>query len=206
MPLSSKGLCDAEITTPAVKSELPVRYATPGVGITPALMTSPARPRAMRQLALDPFAGFTRIAANQEARMAFRESPDERGAETTHGQVIERICARLAADAVCAEESRCHRHLWDGHTHAGWLRRECRVIGRWIEANRQHVLSVRQARNVHEGRDRLADNCRTRLPGPLTVTEPWRGDAARVFPVRSRERSPGHRSPAARQALAGFRP
>ena len=35
MPLSSNGLCDAEITTPAVYPIRGVRYATAGVGMTP---------------------------------------------------------------------------------------------------------------------------------------------------------------------------
>src|SRR5690349_16731368 len=39
MPLSRYGLCDAEIITPAAKSSVRVRYATPGVVITPAKRT-----------------------------------------------------------------------------------------------------------------------------------------------------------------------
>src|SRR5215470_11561624 len=47
MPLSSNGLCDAEITIPRSYPADRVRYATPGVGTTPALVTcapSPAAP------------------------------------------------------------------------------------------------------------------------------------------------------------------
>src|ERR1700756_3992181 len=39
MPLSSHGLCEAEITTPASKPCAPARNATAGVGTTPALST-----------------------------------------------------------------------------------------------------------------------------------------------------------------------
>jgi hypothetical protein len=40
MPLSSNGLCDAEITTPACRRNARVRYATAGVGTGPARYTS----------------------------------------------------------------------------------------------------------------------------------------------------------------------
>ena len=40
MPLSLYGLCDALITTPADRRSARVRYATPGVGIGPASITS----------------------------------------------------------------------------------------------------------------------------------------------------------------------
>ena len=46
MPLCSNGLCDAEITTPASAWSITVRYATPGVGITPSVVTS--QPQAVR--------------------------------------------------------------------------------------------------------------------------------------------------------------
>ena len=47
MPLSSKGLCDAEITTPAsYSSKARVRYATAGVGSTPTLVTDAPSPPA----------------------------------------------------------------------------------------------------------------------------------------------------------------
>ena len=45
MPLSSNGLWDAEITTPAVKPLSGVRYATAGVGTTPGLVRSRPGPR-----------------------------------------------------------------------------------------------------------------------------------------------------------------
>src|SRR4051812_23350369 len=41
MPLSSNGLCDAEITTPRSYGPVRVKYAIAGVGTTPALVTSP---------------------------------------------------------------------------------------------------------------------------------------------------------------------
>ena len=45
MPLSSYGLCDAEITMPASNPRALVRYATAGVGMTPAVVTfAPAEP------------------------------------------------------------------------------------------------------------------------------------------------------------------
>jgi hypothetical protein len=40
-PLSWKGLCDAEITTPASTRMLSVRNAIPGVGSTPISRASP---------------------------------------------------------------------------------------------------------------------------------------------------------------------
>src|SRR5688572_12679838 len=41
MPLSSNGLCEAEITTPAVYARRGVRYAMAGVGMIPALIRVP---------------------------------------------------------------------------------------------------------------------------------------------------------------------
>ena len=40
MPLSCAGLCDAEIITPATAPCMRVKYATPGVGMTPSCITS----------------------------------------------------------------------------------------------------------------------------------------------------------------------
>ena len=61
-----------------------VRYATAGVGTTPALVTRRALARrAVRELGLDPGAGLARVAADQQARRlgAVRQRPHERGAE-----------------------------------------------------------------------------------------------------------------------------
>ena len=41
MPLSSNGLCDAEMTTPAVYPMRGVRYAIAGVGMMPAPVNDP---------------------------------------------------------------------------------------------------------------------------------------------------------------------
>ena len=41
MPLSSNGLCEAEITAPALACSLLVKYETAGVGITPKRCASP---------------------------------------------------------------------------------------------------------------------------------------------------------------------
>src|SRR5262249_55500244 len=46
IPLSSNGLCEAEITTPASKPAVRVRYATAGVGTTPVLTTTAPSPEA----------------------------------------------------------------------------------------------------------------------------------------------------------------
>src|SRR5581483_1563009 len=46
MPLSPYGLCDAEMTTPASNACVRVRYATAGVGTTPALVTTAPSPDA----------------------------------------------------------------------------------------------------------------------------------------------------------------
>ena len=67
MPLSSYGLCDAEITIPASNPSVRARYAIAGVGTTPALTTvapSAVRPRASSSL--DPRARFTRVASDHK--------------------------------------------------------------------------------------------------------------------------------------------
>ena len=46
MPLSSNGLWDAEITTPASYAFARVRYAIAGVGTMPALVTAAPAPDA----------------------------------------------------------------------------------------------------------------------------------------------------------------
>ena len=72
------------------------------------------RPDAARQLALDPVARFARVAPGDEPqRPAFgAHRPHQRRAEPGHGLVIERVLARLAADAVSTEESVGHK--WNG--------------------------------------------------------------------------------------------
>ena len=71
MPLSVYGLCDADSTTPRSKSSARVRNATPGVGITPALVTRRALAgRAARELARDPLARLARVAADDRAAPA----------------------------------------------------------------------------------------------------------------------------------------
>ncbi len=46
MPLSSYGLCEAEMTTPASYVPVRVRNATAGVGTTPTLVTDAPSPQA----------------------------------------------------------------------------------------------------------------------------------------------------------------
>ena len=106
MPLSSNGLCEAEMTTPAVYPMRGVRYAMAGVGMMPAPVSDAALARdAKGELALDPGTGFTRVAAGQETRAVTVECTRQRGAESTDGRTIERVLTRLPANAVGTEET-----------------------------------------------------------------------------------------------------
>src|SRR5688500_7514393 len=68
MPLSSYGLCDAEITIPASNPSVRARYATAGVGTTPALTTvapSLVSPRASSSSIHDPDSRVSRPITNR---------------------------------------------------------------------------------------------------------------------------------------------
>ena len=71
MPLSSNGLCDAEITRPASKPIARVTYAIAGVGMTPAVVISaPAEctPRASSRSIQSPDSRVSRPTRNFNAR------------------------------------------------------------------------------------------------------------------------------------------
>ena len=70
-----------------------------------------ARTRSVRQLALDPLTGLAGVAPDEKSRMPFRERANERSAEAAHRLMIQGVRPRLAPDAVCTKESRCHRQL-----------------------------------------------------------------------------------------------
>ena len=69
------------------------------------------RAHAARELALDPLAGFPRIAPGDEAQLpAFgAHRAHQRRAEPRYGLVIERKLARLSANAISTEESVGHK-------------------------------------------------------------------------------------------------
>ena len=70
MPLSSKGLWDAEITTPPCASRRRVRCAMPGVGSTPTAKTSaPADSAPDDERALEHGAGLARVASDHQAQL-----------------------------------------------------------------------------------------------------------------------------------------
>ena len=84
--------------------------------MTPALVTAaPSACDAAAELALDPVAGLARVAADEEAERTLARPPAPPSTSAARapaprraadGLVIERIVARLAADAVGAEQSR----------------------------------------------------------------------------------------------------
>ena len=211
MPLSSNGLCDAEITTPAVKSELAGQIRHAGRrNDAGARDVRAARPRAMRQLALDPRAGFARVAADQEARRwpvagAPARAPRRAGARSADREDTRppcrgrRLCRRVeVSSSAIGMVTR---------TLAGCAA-SADVIGRGSNANRQRVLSAASgpSMSTKAGID-CADSCRTGCRGPLTVTANLAARRARAGRGPwSRERVTGtsaHR--AARPAPAGSR-
>ena len=106
MPLSSNGLCDAEMTMPGVEAHLARQVGDAGVGTTPALRdVAPADRRRGRARARS--SRPTRACrGRREAQrpVAGPHRTDERRAEARHRRVIERIVARSPADAVSAEQ------------------------------------------------------------------------------------------------------
>jgi len=58
----------------------------------------------VRELGFDPAARLAGVPSDQDMRRGVSKTPDERGPETTDGWRIERILARMAADAVGAEQ------------------------------------------------------------------------------------------------------
>jgi hypothetical protein len=114
IPLSSKGLCDAEMTRPASNPIARVMYATAGVGMTPTLVIwAPAEctPRASSRSIHSPDSRvvpsrdeFKRSAMRCRAHRAYQCR-----AEPGHGLVIKRIFARSATNAIRTEQA--VRHL-----------------------------------------------------------------------------------------------
>ena len=84
MPLSSGGLCEAEITTPDDAWSSVVRNAIAGVGSTPARITSPPADRMPSdERLLQPDPGAARVAPHQERRAVSRRAV--RGRRRPHG-------------------------------------------------------------------------------------------------------------------------
>ena len=72
-------------------------------------MSRAGRAGAAGELALDPVAGFARVAADEEPQRPRRPAlhrADQRRAEARDRLVVERIVARATADAVSAEQLR----------------------------------------------------------------------------------------------------
>ena len=76
--------------------------------MTPALVTvAPSRPAPRASSALDPRARLARVAADEHARRpGSRQARTSAAPSAAHGRVIERRHARLAANAVGAEQPR----------------------------------------------------------------------------------------------------
>ena len=107
MPLSSNGLCDAEITTPASKElarQIRHRRRRHDAG---ARHLRPFADRAVRELGLDPGARLARVAADEQMRRpgAVRQRAHERRAEPPDGGSIEWVLAGRPADAVGSEQT-----------------------------------------------------------------------------------------------------
>ena len=74
-------------------------------------------PYSTRELALDPFPGFARVAPQDESKLAAvaAHRPDQRRAQPRHGFMIEGKLSRLAANTISTEKPLCHglrRHIW----------------------------------------------------------------------------------------------
>ena len=116
MPLSRYGLWEADSTTPRSKSSDPARYATAGVGTTPALTTSapcgherraPARARSTRRTRA---CRGRRESAPADRAIARERAPRRRG---DRGR-IERPHPGHAADAIGAEQPLAHSGVRPG--------------------------------------------------------------------------------------------
>ena len=90
MPLSSNGLCDAEMTMPASKPSALVRYATAGVGMTPAVVTRAAAEPAPRASSRSIQAPDSRVSRPTSSRTCRPVAPTTRPRP--------RRCARWSAD------------------------------------------------------------------------------------------------------------
>ncbi len=107
MPLSPNGLWDAEIITPALKSPVRVRYATPGVVTTPAnRAVNPGLSQTLRQLRRDHRTGFASIHTDQNRfrpQIPANEVVAQRYAKRRNRLRVEWRIAGNAADSVSSK-------------------------------------------------------------------------------------------------------
>ena len=109
MPLSSNGLCDAEITTPAVYPMRGVKYAMAGVGMMPAPVSDPSwllMPKASSRSIHAPDSRVSRPDKKPRSTLPSSGRAPACAAprqDATNRWRIEWIRAGLAAHAVSAE-------------------------------------------------------------------------------------------------------
>ena len=176
MPLSSNGLCDAEMTTPAVKSLDRVRYATPGVGMTPALTTSAPHARAPCASSRSSHTPDSRVSRPMSTRGAARRG----SARTSAAPMRRTVCDRGGTCPPCREHRRCRTSVWtwqalpDGDLDGA--RGRCRSMlnpSVGVDAHREIVPPAPQTAEVDVrrhpiGRQRWSP--RPAVPRALTVT------------------------------------
>src|SRR5688572_24956475 len=183
MPLSSNGLCDAEITMPASKSISRATYATAGVGMTPPLVRCPPAepiPRASSRSIHSPDSRVSRPTMNRTSpagrwweRVRTSAAPSRATVSCSSG--YSPALPRTPSVPKSLDMGLLDRDLDDG----GLGGADAEAL-RGIELDLKIVLARSEAGKVHEGTDRFGPH---RLHGIRPPADD-RGHPGRLDPRR----------------------